>query len=222
MYVQNTPNTISGTRALPKLVGLGSCGSRSQTWNNFFEKYEIEDIRDKYDDNAFTAEYKLWKGCWVMTGVLTKWKNFKTDRNWRSEALFPSEFEIQIFKGGKFIMNTSYSQGVGHHIAPKQISPSGMVLGHYSQVTIPYGRATYDQRIRLENSVPSTPTMANVLYSLLTDAQTTEGYSFSEWCYSFGYSDDSIQAQKIYLACGETAGKIRPYMSELAEILENF
>lgn len=52
------------------------------------------------------------------------------------------------------------------------------------------------------------PTVADVLYSLFTDAASAD-QNFSDWCADFGYSDDSIRALNIYKACTEIAQNLR-------------
>lgn len=59
---------------------------------------------------------------------------------------------------------------------------------------------------------PKKPTIADVLYSLFTDASAAD-YNFSDWCDTFGYSDDSIKALNTYKACLETATALRKYFS---------
>lgn len=55
---------------------------------------------------------------------------------------------------------------------------------------------------------PTRPTVADVLYSLFSDA-TAADENFSDWCANYGYSDDSIKALNIYKACTETAQNLR-------------
>jgi hypothetical protein len=59
---------------------------------------------------------------------------------------------------------------------------------------------------------PKKPTIADVLYSLFTDASAAD-YNFSDWCDTFGYSDDSIKALNTYKACLEIATALRKYFS---------
>ena len=59
---------------------------------------------------------------------------------------------------------------------------------------------------------PKKPAIADVLYSLFNDASAAD-YNFSDWCDTFGYSDDSIKALNAYKACLETATAIRKYFS---------
>ena len=44
------------------------------------------------------------------------------------------------------------------------------------------------------------PTLPDVLYSLLMDSSAVDE-TFSDWCSSYGYSDDSIKALETYQAC---------------------
>jgi hypothetical protein len=48
------------------------------------------------------------------------------------------------------------------------------------------------------------PEPAEVLASLLLDADCVDGMSFTQWAREYGYSPDSIAAERIYRACRET------------------
>lgn len=47
---------------------------------------------------------------------------------------------------------------------------------------------------------PVAPNAAEVLYSLLSDADAAS-MTFEEWCSEFGYSDDSLRALNTYNKC---------------------
>ena len=66
---------------------------------------------------------------------------------------------------------------------------------------------------------PKPPKVADVMYSLLTDA-SAEQRNFHEWCSDYGYSLDSINALNVYRACLDTAAALRKCFSNelLAEL----
>ena len=66
---------------------------------------------------------------------------------------------------------------------------------------------------------PKPPKVADVMYSLLTDA-SAEQRNFHEWCSDYGYSTDSINALNVYRACLDTAAALRKCFSNelLAEL----
>ena len=64
---------------------------------------------------------------------------------------------------------------------------------------------------------PKPPKVADVLYSLLSDA-SAEQRSFHEWCSDYGYSLDSISALNVYRACLDTAHALHKCFSD--ELLE--
>ena len=73
---------------------------------------------------------------------------------------------------------------------------------------------------------PVAPSAAAVLHCLLSDADAGD-MSFSTWCDTFGYSDNSINALNIYKQCEETArelGKVfsGAQMAELREALQDY
>lgn len=53
------------------------------------------------------------------------------------------------------------------------------------------------------------PTLADVLYCLVSDSDAMEHATFEEWAGAFGYDPDSRAAEKIYRACLETALTLR-------------
>jgi len=66
---------------------------------------------------------------------------------------------------------------------------------------------------------PKPPQVADVLYSLLSDASADQR-NFHEWCSDYGYSLDSISALNVYRACLDTAAALRKCFSNelLAEL----
>lgn len=93
-------------------------------------------------------------------------------------------------------METDYFTGLGLRKAPAGMRPQ------YPANTT--GRIEWERRWLK----PQQPTAADVLHSLVLDAEA-DYMSFRDWCDNFGYSDDSLQALDCYRACCETAVKLR-------------
>jgi hypothetical protein len=73
---------------------------------------------------------------------------------------------------------------------------------------------------------PNPPKVADLLYSLLSDA-TAEQQNFHEWCSDYGHSLDSISALNAYRACLDTAAALRKCFSyellaELRDLLAEY
>ena len=73
---------------------------------------------------------------------------------------------------------------------------------------------------------PKPPKVADVLYSLLSDA-SAEQRNFHEWCSDYGHSLDSINALNAYRACLDTAAALRKCFSyellaELQDLLAEY
>ena len=73
---------------------------------------------------------------------------------------------------------------------------------------------------------PKPPKVADVLYSLLSDA-SAEQRNFHEWCSDYGYSLDSISALNAYRACLDTAHALHKCFSpellaELQDLLAEY
>jgi hypothetical protein len=76
------------------------------------------------------------------------------------------------------------------------------------------------------NIVAVAPCAADVIYSFLSDAEACDK-SFSDWCETFGYSNDSIKALNTYRACEEIGRSLRKVFStkqvaELREVLSDY
>lgn len=59
---------------------------------------------------------------------------------------------------------------------------------------------------------PVKPSIADVMHSLLLDADCTN-QSFQDWCDEYGYNSDSIKDLNIYKACCDTAVALRKYLT---------
>ena len=73
---------------------------------------------------------------------------------------------------------------------------------------------------------PKPPKVADVLYSLLSDA-SAEQRNFHEWCSDYGHSLDSINALNAYRACLDTAHALHKCFSpellaELRDLLAEY
>lgn len=65
------------------------------------------------------------------------------------------------------------------------------------------------------------PSAADVLYSLVLDADATQ-YDFEEWASNFGYDTDSRKAEQLYNDCRKIASEMRKVFSsvQVAHIAE--
>lgn len=67
-------------------------------------------------------------------------------------------------------------------------------------------QAGFEQMLKL--SKPVKPSLDDVLYCLVSDADAAE-MTFSEWCSNFGYDTDSRKALATYELCQQSADKLR-------------
>jgi len=107
----------------------------------------------------------------------------------------------------------SYKSGLGHRKAVFH-GPGGAFNG-------PSGDCTKDIAAAAERgwTKPVPPTTGDIVGSLVMDASGADE-SFSEWCSSLGYSDDSIKARATYDACQRTRDALlRMFGRELFEEL---
>lgn len=95
------------------------------------------------------------------------------------------------------VFETDYFTGLGHRKArPGAPSDKGRSNTLY--------REEWEKRWLK----PVTPRAADVLHSLLLDAQAAD-MSFPDWCSAYGYSDDSIKALETYRQCCDIGAQMR-------------
>ena len=162
---------------------------------------------------------KLESMGWTMTSTCTDAGGYNK----------PSRYTIRIRCGDGPEYETSYSQGSAYRVWSRR--PTGDDLGSIMTVRqwgpVCFGSTaampkqgqpvTQGQSGRLGRykpgplhedfarcTKPTDPTLDAVLWVLLMDAQYVDGLGFSDFCDELGYSTDSIQDRRTYLACQET------------------
>ena len=127
------------------------------------------------------------------------------DNNWKCD-----EWRIKIGA-----MRTSYYTGTGHRKHKK---------GAF-RTTARKGTVAYANWERA-NLQPVAPCAADVIYSLLSDAEAAD-MSFNDWCDNFGYSSDSISAFITYQQCSTIGYDLQKVFTakqraELSELLQDY
>jgi hypothetical protein len=121
--------------------------------------------------------------------------------------------------GNGTTIHTDYSQGIAHIPGYK----------HEARPTVDYAdsiRKTCESG-KIGNfslrPLPA-PSLADVLHSLVMDADAIDYATFEDWAASTGYDADSRQAEKTYRACIEIGLKLRNMLGDakLAELREAF
>jgi hypothetical protein len=77
-----------------------------------------------------------------------------------------------------------------------------------------------------KNNRPVKPKVADFMHSILLDSEALD-MSFTVWCASFGYSDDSLQALDTYRDCCKNAKKLKKHFSSsqlasMSELLQDY
>ncbi len=137
-----------------------------------------------------------------MTSVLVRHPSAQKSAEWRDTAF---EWRCTLkYQGREFVL--PYWCGAGHTIAPKPHSQSSAaVMREWSESKF---RDVGGERVICRGSDPKPPTSADVLSSLLLDS-SAEHETFADWCANYGSDTDSRKALETYLACQESAGKLR-------------
>lgn len=115
-------------------------------------------------------------------------------------------WRVTLLRGGKEVLTTDYRAGEGHCPSYKQT----------------FGGMSIDQRNALDyecengsrynmalSGKPILPDAADVIYSLVMDADVLNYAKFEEWAENFGYDPDSRKGEAIYRTCLEHALALR-------------
>jgi hypothetical protein len=103
---------------------------------------------------------------------------------------------------GKF--ETGYRQGIGHlpnykqgriTLADEAVIKATLKTGHVCRWVDGFNQA------KPTITALTPPTAADVVYSLMSDAEAADYATFEEWAAAAGYDTDSRSAEKIYNAC---------------------
>ena len=135
-------------------------------------------------------------------------------------------------------LETDYMQGSGHIKLPKMhkgCDPSywkrrvipELISGACEKRVIPKRvQSNFHINLASYKKIPS-PTLKDVLYSLLMDSDVLNYESFEDWADCFGYDHDSRSAEKTYQACLAIALKVIRMFNEseresLAEFYQDY
>ena len=118
-------------------------------------------------------------------------------------------------------LTTDYMQGIGH--LPESIQPTYWGKKKYREDDlIEYACSTgsvyrysdvMDAFIDTKTKLKS-PTIDEVLYCLIMDADTINYESFADWADNMGYNSDSIKDKTVYDACIALALQMRGMFSD--------
>jgi hypothetical protein len=158
---------------------------------------------------------------------------FSKSRNARPDPLardLSLNWKVRLYRMGAFrdkpVVEADYMQGIGHipgyklkmsytldeWEALKYVCEHGETarLGSFG---VAYGRRPLPK-----------PKFADVMYSLLSDAEAIDHANFDQWASDLGYDTDSRKAEQMYRACLEIGLKLRQLIGDtaLAQLRELF
>lgn len=144
----------------------------------------------------------------------------KYDHGSRVDLQGQSHWVVTIIHNGQSF-STDYHQGAAYR---EHRSPTGR---KGSKVKFKYARGggiTLHEEERLLRSVPTVPTVTDVMYCLVSDAQCAEYGDFDDFCDNLGYDNDSREAERIYNACRDTFFKLRSMfnLEQLSELFQDY
>lgn len=108
-------------------------------------------------------------------------------------------WRVSVRRNGLEIYSTEYSAGCA-------CAPSYKGIRSHATEAV---RRECETGVRHDGrgEVPS-PSTADVLYCLLSDAQASDAGSFEEWAGDLGYDTDSRAAERVYKACMDVAAAL--------------
>lgn len=125
-------------------------------------------------------------------------------------------YRVEFLRSNVLLFSTQYSCGVGH----RTNSSCSHVPDNKRKRLI---KALHIDKKNMRGNVVQqwliVPTAADVLYSLLIDAQCGSE-TFEYFCSNCGYDTDSRKALETYLACQEMSVKLRKLGGDLLRKLE--
>lgn len=151
---------------------------------------------------------------------------------WRS-----LNWNVTLLRNGREVLTTQYSAGIAHCPSYNSKVPSNWnrpdrmwqdaVCEFECEAGFKAAPFTTWGGFRPDKTKPILPDPADVVYSLIRDAEVLDYATFEEWADNFGYGTDSRKAEQIYRACLEIALKLRAglgdaCMRELAELFEDY
>ena len=120
-------------------------------------------------------------------------------------------WRIMLKHGDRDVVTTDYSAGIGHCPCEKDrrhtFAPRWTV-DRLEAVICETERGHVAGRT-YQKSIPILPDTADVVHSLIMDADVLNYRDFEDWADSVGYDKDSRTAEKTYQACVAIALKIR-------------
>jgi len=127
-----------------------------------------------------------------------------------------SHWAVTILKDGQSLQ-VEYSMGAAHRHYPHSRRP----------VKLPYnGRISVDELNRNKRSIPNNPTLADVMYSVVSDAQAVAyGQTFEDFAAEFGYDEDSRTAERAFNGCRDEffgLQRLGANLDELSELFQDY
>lgn len=166
----------------------------------------------------------------TVSAVFVPWSRSrnKDEKDERGNPRRSLNWRITIAKGGREILTTDYSAGVGHcpsyNLAAARF-PEGQRQKNEviaAECEAGYKQHVYSFGMSSRKREPILPDACDVLASLSMDSSVLDASGFEEWARDLGYDTDSRKAEAIYRACLDIALKLRNGLGEsaLAELVE--
>lgn len=171
------------------------------------------------DTDRVVAEYLTKRG--VMSYQAIHIADNSKNKDWPSD-LWRIVFTAQ--NHSEFV--AEFHTGLGHRISTQKygkLSPSQQ--SGIKELKMITGMASACTKID-DFTYAVTPTQANVMYCLLSDAECGKD-TFDDFCSNCGYDTDSRKALEIYLTCQETNARLNKFFSRetintLQELLQDY
>lgn len=138
----------------------------------------------------------------TMSAVFIPW-----DKSRKAGEKTPSlNWKVTILKNGKPFFTCDYTAGIGHCPSYDKF-PLTLFVAERTASECGSGRSRKDGK-------PILPELADVLSSLVLDAEAIDYPTFESWASALGFDTDSRAAEKTYRARLESALAIRAAIGE--------
>lgn len=124
-------------------------------------------------------------------------------------------WEVTLYKNGREFLCFDYSAGMAHAPSYKQNMKYQIEVDAVRRECETGRKSTVLMSCNVASGKKiDPPKLADIFYSLSSDADALNYSTFEEWASSFGYETDSRKAEVIYKTCMNYALKLRGAVGE--------
>jgi uncharacterized protein YodC (DUF2158 family) len=159
----------------------------------------------------------------TMTAVFIPWSKSRRREDSPRPSDYSLNWRVTLLKGGKEVITTDYSAGIGHCRTYPKHSRRPTIFEWNRVVAECEGKAICEAGITRAND----PALRDIVHSILMDSEVIDHGSFESWAMDYGYNPDSRKAEATYRTCLEHGLKLRlaignAGITQLREVFQDY